>query len=127
MFAVESKLLLDFDLNGQAMRVPAAAPGDMITTHDLIAREHVLERARQHMVHAGLSICGRRSLIKNILGRTLTLLNGLLEDLGLLPKLQYTFFHRSDVEFRRYRFEHSCLQTKKSRLNRDEKILAVPL
>ena len=29
-----------------------------------------------------------------------------LEDLGLFPEFQDVLFHRSDVEFRRYRFEH---------------------
>src|ERR671924_259111 len=88
------------------MRVPAAAPRDVITTHDLIAREHILEGARQYMVHSRLSIRGGGSLIENIFRLTLTLLNGLLENIGLLPKFQHTFFHQSYIEFWAYRFEH---------------------
>ena len=99
LFVGEAKLLLDFDLDRQAVRIPAAAARDVIAAHDLVAREHILEGARQHMVHARLAIGGRRSFIKHILGSALALLDGLLEDLGLLPKLQHVFFHRSDIEF----------------------------
>jgi hypothetical protein len=82
--------------------------------HDLVAREHILEGARQYMVHTGLSVGSRRALIEDILRRALTLLYGLLEDLGLLPKLQDVLFHRSDIEFRRYGFEHFRLLISKS-------------
>src|ERR1051325_855278 len=107
LLVFEAELLFHFDLNWQTMGIPAATPRDMIAAHDLVAREHILEGARQHMVHTGLAICRRRSFIKNILGRTLTLLNGLLEDIGLLPKLQDVFFHQRDAELRVYGFEHS--------------------
>ncbi len=81
------------------MCVPPAAARDVIAPHDLIAREHILEGARQYMVHTGLSIRSWRSLIKHIFGRALALLNGLLEDFGLLPEFEYAFFHRSHIEF----------------------------
>jgi hypothetical protein len=80
------------------MCVPAAAARDMITTHDLVAREHILESARQYVMYTRLAICSRRSFVENLLGPALALLNGLLEDLGLLPKLQHAFFPRSDIE-----------------------------
>ncbi len=99
MFAVEAQLFFHLDLNGQTMRIPATTPRDMIAAHGLVAREHIFECACQHMMHARLSIGSRRSLIKNIFRRAFALLNSLLEDLGLLPKLEHVLFHGSDVEF----------------------------
>jgi len=61
--------------------------------HDLVAREQILEGARQYVMHAGLSIRSRRAFVKNILGTAFALLNGLLEDIGLLPEFQHAFFH----------------------------------
>src|SRR6476659_5629336 len=62
------------------------------------------------MMHTRLSICRWRTFIENIFGCAFALLDRFLEDLGLLPKLQDVLFHRGNVEFRRYRFEHSCLR-----------------
>jgi hypothetical protein len=45
------------------------------------------------MMHARLSIRSRRALIENIFGSAFALRNGLLEDLGVLPKLQDILFH----------------------------------
>src|SRR5215212_2508468 len=87
MLVVDPKLFLYFDLDRQAVCVPAAAARDMKAAHDLVTREHILESARQHMMHAWFSIRSRRSFIKNIFGSALALLNRLPEDLGLFPKL----------------------------------------
>ena len=46
LFATETKLLLDLDLDGQAVGVPAAAPLAIVALHDLVAREDVLEGTR---------------------------------------------------------------------------------
>ena len=55
----------------------------MITAHDLVTREHILEGARQHVMHARLAVRSRRSLVKDIFGRTLALLGvNRVEELG---------------------------------------------
>src|SRR5688572_2685291 len=93
MFAVETELLFNFNLNWQTMRIPATAARNVIATHGFIAREHILEDARQHMMHARFSVGGWRAFIKNIFGRALAMFNGLPEDLGVFPKFQHGFFH----------------------------------
>ncbi len=82
----EAKFLLDLDLHRQAMRIPAAAARDMEAAHDLVAREHILEGARQHMVHARLAVGGRRTFVEHVLRRALALLNGLLENFCSVSK-----------------------------------------
>src|SRR5215212_5323098 len=94
------------------MCVPATAPRDMVAAHRLVAREHILERTGQNVMHTRFSVGGGGSLIKNIFGSTLTLLNRLFEYIGLLPKLQDVVFHGSHAELRTDGFEHSCLQNK---------------
>ena len=104
--------LLDLDLDGQAMRVPAAAPRDVEAAHDLVTREHILESARQHMVNAGFSIRGRRAFKKNVFRRALSLFDGFLEDILALPHLEHGFFHAGYIEFGIYRFECHSISSK---------------
>ena len=99
LFVFEAELFLHFDLDGQTVCVPAAAPRDVKSAHDLVAREQILERARQHVMHARLAVRGRRTFVENILRRAFALLSCLLENLALFPKFHHGFFHRSHVEF----------------------------
>ena len=108
-FIGEAELLLDLDLDRQPVRVPAAAPRDVVAAHDLVAREHILESARQHVVDAGLAIGSRRPLEEDVLRSALSLCNGLLEDVLRLPEFQDSLLHRGYIEFGRNWFEHGSL------------------
>jgi hypothetical protein len=59
---LDAELLLDGDLDGQAVRVPAALALDLVPAHGLVARIDVLEDAREDMVRAGLAVRRRRAL-----------------------------------------------------------------
>ena len=87
LLIVETELLLDGDLDRQAVRVPAASARDVKPVHDLVTREHVLESARLHMVDAGFAIGSRRTFEKDEFRRTFALVNCLLKDLAVLPEL----------------------------------------
>ena len=66
LLAGEAELLLDFELDRQAVGVPAALARDIEPAHGLVAREDVLERARQHMMDAGPAVGRRRPLVENV-------------------------------------------------------------
>src|SRR3712207_456164 len=57
--AGEAELLLDGDLDRQAVAVPAGAAGHVPALHRLEAREDVLERARLDVVGARAAVGGR--------------------------------------------------------------------
>jgi len=80
----------------------------MITAHDLVAREHVLESTRQHVMHTRLAISSWWAFVKYIFRSPLAFFEGFLEDFVLLPEIQHTLFHGGDIEFGRYWLEHGC-------------------
>ncbi len=98
-FVVETELLLDLNFHRQPMRIPAAAAVNIKTVHGLVAREHILENARQDMMDSRFAIGGRRTLEKDI-GRTVLALFGrFFEHFVHLPESQNTFFQDFDIQF----------------------------
>src|SRR5207237_10734145 len=65
LLAVQFELLLDLDLDGEAMSVPAALALRMESAHGLVAGKEVFHRPGQDVVDAGEPIGCRRSLIEN--------------------------------------------------------------
>ena len=63
--AGEAELLLDGELDGQAVAVPAGATRHVVPAHRLEAREEVLERPRLDVVGAGLAVGRRRALVED--------------------------------------------------------------
>jgi hypothetical protein len=62
--AGEAELLLDRELDRQAVAVPAGLALDVVALHRLVAREDVLEHARLDVVGAGHAVGGRRALVE---------------------------------------------------------------
>ena len=60
--AGEAELLLDGELDRQAVAVPAGLAVDLVALHRLEAREDVLERPRLDVVGAGAAVRGGRAL-----------------------------------------------------------------
>ena len=65
LLAGQAELLLDGDLDGQAVAVPAGLAGDVVALHGLEAGEEVLEDAGLDVVHAGHAVGGRRALVED--------------------------------------------------------------
>ena len=80
--AGEAELLLDFELDRQAVGVPAALARDIEPAHGLVAREDVLERARQHVMDAGPAVGRRRPLVEYVARARRGLLLRLAEHVG---------------------------------------------
>src|SRR5207245_8743137 len=67
--AGDLELLLDLDLDRQAVRVPACFPLDVKALHRLVAAEQVFERARQDVVGGGLAVGRGCALVEDESGR----------------------------------------------------------
>ena len=105
----ETEFLLDLNLNRQSVCIPAAAAQAIVPLHDLVAREHIFESARQHMVAARLAICRRGTLIKDISGRILATLGRPFEDSIETPKVELLLLELIDdftVDLRVYGSKH---------------------
>ena len=88
-FVLEAELLLDLELDRQAVAVPARLARDEVAAHRLVAREHVLEDARQDVVGAGAPVGRGRALVEDERLRALAAAHRLVEDVALAPALEH--------------------------------------
>jgi hypothetical protein len=93
----EAELLLDRDLDGQPVAVPAALALHEAAAHRLVAREDVLEHARHHVVGAGAPVGGRRALVEDPRLSTLAAAHRLAEDVALAPALEHLLLQGGEV------------------------------
>jgi len=107
LLAVEPQLLFDLELDRQAVRVPAGLAQDVFALHRLIARDHVLERARLDVADVRLAVRGRRAVVERERLGALAQLDRLLEDLPVVPELDDLLLAREEVEIRGYLLEHA--------------------
>ena len=65
VLGVQAELLLDLELDRQAVAVPAALAGHVAAPHGLEAGVEVLEHPGPHVVEAGPAVGGRRALVED--------------------------------------------------------------
>ena len=107
LVAHQIKSLLDFDLNGQAVRVPTAFPLDQEPLHRLPSANKVLVGASNNVMDAGFSVGRGRPLKEDERGVRAAVVNGGLEGLFRRPLLEQTAFQINGVQFtRRGRLSH---------------------
>ena len=90
--AGRADLLLDLQLHRQAVAVVAALALDVVAAHGLVAREDVLEHARQHVVRAGRAVDRGRALVEDEAVGALAAAQRLAEDVALAPALEDGLF-----------------------------------
>jgi hypothetical protein len=78
--------LLDLDLDGQAVAVPAGLALDAEAPHRLVAAHDVLHRPGQDVPGMGHAVRGRRAFEEDEVGLACTDLDAALERLVLLPE-----------------------------------------
>ena len=83
---------MDFDLNGQAVRVPTAFPLDKEPLHRFPSANEVLEGASNNVVDAGFPVGRGWSLKEDERGVRAAVVNGGLEGLFRRPLLKQTGF-----------------------------------
>ncbi len=88
LLAVDPQTALDFELDGQAVAVPAGLARHAEAAHGLEAREDVLEDARQHVVRARAAVGRGRTLVERVERRVAAQLDALLEDALAAPELE---------------------------------------
>ena len=103
LLAGEAELLLDGELDRQAVAVPAGLADHVVALHRPEAGEHVLEDPGLDVVDAGLAVGGRRALVE----RPRLAVRGLLEARGegvvLVPEREDVALQRRQVDLRRER------------------------
>ena len=93
----DAELFFDFVLDRQAVRIPAGLARCVVPTHGLVTREDVLERTREDVVNAGLSVCSRRAFVETEARTVFRHRERLLEGLVLTPERKHFFFEGRPV------------------------------
>ncbi len=101
LLAVDAQATLDLELHGEAVGVPARLAGDAVAAHGLVAREEVLEDARDDVVRARPAVGGGRPLVEHEDRGVLAALEALVEDVVGLPELEDARVQRREVDARR--------------------------
>ena len=101
----QAQLALDLELNGQAVRVPAALPRRTVAAHRLVAGDQILEDAREDVVDAGRAVRRRRALVEREEAVGRAFLDAAFEDALLAPELEDLVFEIGEGDARGRRFE----------------------
>ena len=114
LLAVQAEQLLDLDLHGQSVGVPAGLSRDLVALHGAVTRNHVLDDAGQDVADMRLSVGRRRSVVEHI-GRTvLAVFDGLFENLLIIPEFLDFLLSPDKVEISRNFLVHVSLSSLKS-------------
>jgi hypothetical protein len=92
LLAGRADLLLDLDLDREAVAVVAALALDVVPAHGLVAGEDVLEHAREHVVRERRPVDRGRPLVEDEAVGTLAAAQRLGEDVALAPALEHRLF-----------------------------------
>ena len=93
-----AQLLLNAQLDGQSMGVPACLALHLEALHGLIAVESILQRTAQHVVNTRVSVSRGRALIEYKLRTAFTLFHRAPKDILLLPHLQHVVVRLRQVQ-----------------------------
>ena len=108
LLGLEAELLLDLDLDRQAVGVPAGLALDVVPGHRLVAREEVLEDAREHVVRARVAVGRRRALVEHERRRAFAVAQRRLEDVALAPAREHLLLQRGEGDVRRQRLVYGA-------------------
>jgi hypothetical protein len=87
VLARDPQLLLDLDLDRQAVGVPAGPAGDVEPAHRLVAGEDVLHDTGQRVAVVGKAVGRRRPLVEHEARPAAALLQRLVEDVPIAPEV----------------------------------------
>src|SRR6185437_3462488 len=120
LLAADPELLLHFDLDREAVSVPARLSCDTIALHRPVSAEEILDRAREHVVDAWASVRRRRTFKEHERRRILACRQRLREELLVLPARKQFLLHVVGRTVRRERLvaRHARRRHKRSRTPR---------
>ena len=98
VFAVQAQLFLHFQLNGQAVGIPAGFPGHVEALHAAVPGDHVLDDPGQHMTDVGLAVGCGRSVIEGINRRAFPVFYAFFENPVVFPELSDFFFSFNEIQ-----------------------------
>ena len=106
LLAVHAQRLFHFQLDGQAVRIPARLAQDVAALHGLVAGDDVLHDAGEDMPDVRLAVGRRGAVVKGKFLSALALFDALFKDALLFPELDDFFLSADEIHRRVYFFIH---------------------
>ena len=100
LLAVQAKKLLYLQFNGQTVGIPARLTGNVVSLHAAVAGDHILDNAGQHVTDVGLAVGGGGTVVERIVTTALAVLQGLLENVILVPERKSLLFPVHEIQIR---------------------------
>ena len=98
LLAIDADCLLDLKLDGQTVRVPPRLAKHLAPLHRLVARQHILDDARQNVSDVRAAVRRRRTVVERERLAALTLIHRLLCNMILAPKIRNGFLARGKIQ-----------------------------
>jgi hypothetical protein len=105
LLAVQAEGLLDLNLDGQPVCVPAALAMDLMAGHRLVATDEILDRPGPHVVDARFAVGRRRTFEEHERLAAIAGLDRLTEHVRIPPQVEHGTFELREVESRVYVLE----------------------
>ena len=105
-FPVQSKKLLNFQLNRESMSIPSCLTRYLVSLHRAVSWNHILDNSCQHMTDVRFSICCRRTIIKCIRLSFFAMFHTLFENIIFFPKLFCFLLTLYEIQICRYFLIH---------------------
>ena len=102
ILALNADLFLNYQFHRQSVGIPPCLAGHILSLHGMIAGNHVLDHAGEHMSDVGLPVSGGRSVIERIRLTAFPLLHTLLKDTVFFPELFRPVFALDKIQICRY-------------------------
>lgn len=109
LLAIQTQQLLNFQLYGKSVGIPACLTGNHISLHGTVSGDHIFDGTGLYMTDVGLTVGGRRSVVEGIGLAFLTMLHTFFENVVVFPEFLDGFLTVYEIQACGYLLVHSLL------------------
>ena len=109
LLAIQTQQLLNFQLYGKSVGIPACLTGNHISLHGTVSGDHILDGTGLYMTDVGLTVGGRRSVVEGIGLAFLTVFHTFFENVVVFPEFLDSFLTVYEIQACGYLLVHSAL------------------
>ena len=109
LLAIQTQQLLNFQLYGKSVGIPACLTGNHISLHGTVSGDHILDGTGLYMTDVRLTVGGRRSVVEGIGLAFLTMLHTFFENVVVFPEFLDGFLTVYEIQACGYLLVHSAL------------------
>ena len=109
LLTIQTQQLLNFQLYGKSVGIPACLTGNHISLHGTVSGDHILDGTGLYMTDVRLTVSGRRSVVEGIGFAFLTMLHTFFENVVVFPEFLDCFLAVYKIQACGYLLVHTVL------------------